>query len=279
MTVATWLVEAQEKLQAAGFEAGRLESQLLLAHHLGHDRAWILAHPEAPITATEELQSLLRRRLEEKEPLAYILGYREFYGRKFKIGPGALIPRQDTEVVVEAALETIDRLQAKTVLEVGSGSGAIAVTLKLERPCLEVTAIDISSAALDWTRTNASDLGARIKVLESNFFSALPREQTFDLIVSNPPYIGRGEMLDDEVALHEPEEALYAGETGLDAFEVLARDGRQHLQPRGEMWLEMGYRQENEVVGIFTSNGWHLIRIEKDLAGHPRAAGFRLNPA
>src|ERR1044072_4019884 len=180
---------ARERLEAAGIESPALEAQLLAGHVLLVDRTYVLTHPEEefPELAGE---TLLQRR-EGQEPLAYILGEREFFGRRFRVGPGVLIPRQETETLVEAAMEQSD---VQSVLDVGTGSGCIAITLKLERPEWEVTAVDISERALDIASDNAKLLGADVRYLLSDGFASLLGE-SFDLIVTNPPYVGLHEAL------------------------------------------------------------------------------------
>jgi release factor glutamine methyltransferase len=273
MRLGDWLRSASERLALNGVEASKLESQVLAGFALSQERSWILAHSDHELTDPRSLESLLNRRLGH-EPLAYITGRREFYGRVFRVQPGVLIPRQETETLIESALGAIDRLGTKKVLDVGVGSGAIAVTLKLERPGLQVTAIDISSVALEVAKANALALGAEVELSESNLFSGL-NERRFDLIVSNPPYIGRGEALLSEVRAFEPEIALFGGETGLKIYEGLAEGSEAHLEPGGEVWLEIGHEQEATVTRLWEGRGWLRVGTSKDLLGHVRVLGFR----
>ena len=273
MTLGTWLRSASERLEANGVEAFRLEAQVLAGFALHQERSWVLAHPEFELSAPNVIESLLARRLRH-EPLAYITGVREFYGRPFQVRPGVLIPRQETETLVEVALAAIDRLQTKTVLDVGIGSGAIALTLKAERQDIAVTAVEISAAALEVAQKNAVALKVDVEILESDLFAALGTRR-FDLIVSNPPYIGREENLVPEVRDHEPEQALFAGKEGLDIYERLALEAETYLTPDGEVWMEIGFEQEKAVSLLWKAHGWRGIGSAKDLLGHVRVLGFQ----
>ncbi len=271
MTVIEWLQEAQARLASAGIESNRLEAQVLAMHVLLVDRSWLLAHPETefPDLAGE---GLLQRR-ERGEPLAYITGRREFYGREFSVRPGVLIPRQDTEILVETALAAMDWPNHEhgdvSILDLGVGSGAIAVTLKLERSHSTVTGIDISPLALEIAGDNARSLEADIRLLLSDGFSSIPNER-FDLIVSNPPYIGNEEILDREVAEFEPAQALFSGPTGLEFYERLAREAGAHLVENGRLIVEVGHTQSNAVQALFESSGWKHQQTVRDLCGIER---------
>jgi len=264
-SVGEWLRRATEELTRAGIESANLEAQLLAAAAQGVERTQILIHPEWPIPP--EAEGILARRL-KREPLAYILGWREFFGHRFAVGPGVLIPRQDTETLVEAALELSLPANAR-VVDIGSGSGAIAVSLALSRPDWQVTAVDLSPTAVDFTRKNAEALGANIDVIQSNVFECLSNAQ-FDLIVSNPPYIRAHDEVQPDVRLHEPEMALFAGEDGLDFYRPLARAGLSWLVPGGWMLLEVGYDQAPEVMALFEEAGWRVHTPVKDLSGIER---------
>jgi release factor glutamine methyltransferase len=200
------------------------------------------------------------------------LGWREFYGRRYAVGPGVLIPRQETEVLVDAALTRFDTqlTPGPSVLDLGTGSGCIAISLKLENPILNVVASDLSHRAMDIARQNATDLGAEIRFVESDGFDGLSEEQ-FDAIVTNPPYIGTQEPLATEVAGYEPPEALYAGTSGLEFFERLACEASSYLRPGGWILTEVGYRQSSAVSDLFCREGWTHLDTLYDLSGIARA--------
>ena len=260
MQLQQWLLQASNRLSAAGVSAHRLESQVLAAHAMLVDRTWVLTHPDHEVNDLA-LEGLLQRR-ENSEPLAYILGYREFFGRRFRVDPNVLIPRQETEVLVETALEF--RPDLASVLDIGTGSGCIAITLKLERPNWNVWATDISGPALQVARENAETLGADICFRHSDLLAQLDGEK-FDLIVSNPPYIGREEELSREVRDFEPGSALFADDHGLAIYRQLAEHAPAFLRPGGQIILEIGYRQGEKVSAMFPGS-----EVIKDLDGNDR---------
>jgi release factor glutamine methyltransferase len=260
MTLGEWIPAATERLTQAGVTSSRLEAQLLAAHVLLVDRTYVLTHPEVELNELSA-EGLLQRR-ESQEPLAYILGHREFFGRRFRVTPSVLIPRQETELLIETALELM--VPVKRVLDIGTGSGCIATTLKLERPDWDVWAVDISGAALQVARENAETLGAEITFRHSDLFSGLAGER-FDLIVSNPPYIGVEEELPVEVRSFEPGTALFADNHGLLIYQQLAAIYIDYLTDRGAIILEIGQTQGPAVANLF--NG----EILQDLSGNDRA--------
>ncbi len=260
MTLGEWIPAATERLTQAGVTSSRLEAQLLAAHVLLVDRTYVLTHPEVELNELAA-EGLLQRR-ESQEPLAYILGHREFFGRRFRVTPSVLIPRQETELLIETALELT--VPVKRVLDIGTGSGCIATTLKLERPDWDVWAVDISGAALQVARENAETLGAEITFRHSDLFSGLAGER-FDLIVSNPPYIGVEEELPVEVRSFEPGTALFADNHGLLIYQQLAAIYIDYLTDRGAIILEIGQTQGPAVAELFSGE------ILKDLSGNDRA--------
>lgn len=269
MKLGEWLSLARARLTAAGVEAAALEAQVLAAHALGVERTWVLAHPETPVEG-RGLEVLLSRRL-AREPLAYILGWREFYGRPFSVRPGVLIPRQETELLVELALELMP--DGARVLDIGVGSGAIAITIALERPDGTVVATDISDAALEIARGNAHALHANVSIVKGDLFPPLA-ELPFDLIVSNPPYVAEGDAIGADVR-HEPAEALFAGQDGLDVYRRLAVEGRKHLATGGALLLEVGAGQARQVREVFEAAGWTHKETRSDLGGQERVVWFQ----
>ena len=262
MRLDAWLREAARRLGAAGVPEPALDAQLLASGFLGRDRAYVLAHPELEVPP--EAEEMLRRR-ETREPLAYILGWREFFGRRFQVSPTVLIPRQETECVVEACLQLPLPADA-VVADVGTGSGCIAVTLALERPLWRVLATDCSMPALGVASANAARLGARVSLRVGDLVEPL-RGMRCDLIVSNPPYVRRGESLQDEVGRFEPAEALFAGPTGLEFYERLAQEAPDVLQPAGWLVAELG--DAEGARRAFEGRGWSA-EVRPDLAGLPR---------
>jgi release factor glutamine methyltransferase len=270
MRLDEWLRQAEARLSAAGITSARLETQVLARHILRVDRSWILTHPDHEFNELAG-EALLQRR-EAHEPLAYITGSREFFGRNFRVTPAVLIPRHETEVLVETALARVG--PKATVLDVGTGSGCIAITLKLERPDWDVSAVDISPNALEVARDNAQSLQADVRWIHSDRFAEVLGE-SFDLIVSNPPYIGVNEPLSSEVVDHEPHLALFGGETGLEFYRRLAVEAPNYLSDAGLLLLEVGYRQAAAVRDLFVENGWEHFETVEDLDGTPRVVALR----
>lgn len=242
---------------------------MLAAHVLRVDRSWLFAHPEHEFNDLAG-ESLLVRRIGQ-EPLAYVVGKREFYGRRFRVSPAVLIPRHETEVLVDEALK--ESSSTFRVLDIGTGSGCIAVTLKLEKPSLEVWATDISGPALEMARENAETLGAEIIFRRADLFPET--DQKFDLIVSNPPYIGKKESLQPEVVDHEPHLALFAEDAGYAIYRKLSQRAGLSLKTSGKILLEVGYKQADKVVALFEESGWSHVRTVRDLAGIPRCVIMR----
>lgn len=270
MRLSEWLGQANLRLRTAGVESPGLEAQLLAGHVLGKSRTWIVAHPEEelPDQASEHL--LIRR--EGGEPLAYILGQREFYGRAFGVRRGVLIPRQETELLVENAPYFVSGPTPR-VLDIGTGSGCIAVSLKLEHPDWEITAVDISPEALEVARENASRWGAEVRWRQSDLFMGLA-DEVFDLIVTNPPYVEASADLPREVRDWEPHSALFAPKETLGFYRRLAADSGPHLRAGGALLTEIGRGQGSEIRRIFEGFGWRFSRSWNDLAGIERVLAF-----
>ena len=259
----------------------RNEVRLLLAHVLRRDHAWLVAHDDYLLMSDEleQINALTARRT-AGEPIAYLLGERDFYGRTFHCTPAALIPRPETELLIErallrlpadASLRVVDPAPLR-ILDVGTGTGCIAITLALERPKALVTAIDISPAALALARANATGLGANLTFIESNWFSALvPTHPKFDLIVSNPPYIVPADPhLSQGDLRFEPAIALTDAVDGLESYRQLARGAQSHLKSGGVLIVEHGYDQGESVPALLAACGLVNIVTHDDLAGHPR---------
>lgn len=279
--VADLLASAASRL-GAGLppREARLEAQILFAHALGVNRAWLIGHDRdvLPAAQADVIEALLNRRL-AGEPVAYLLGEREFYGRCFRVTADVLIPRPDTELLVDLALQRLPPEGAGSVLDVGVGSGAVAVSLALERPTWQVTAVDLSEAALAVAQGNASALGARVECLTSDVYSALGQRR-FHLIVSNPPYIAAADPhLSQGDLRHEPALALASGRDGLDVIRRLIAAAPAHLQPGAWLLLEHGWDQAEAVRALLGQAGMQEIFSARDLAGHERVSGGRHPPA
>lgn len=261
-------------MEASGFPSAGLEAQLLAAHALGETRSWVLAHGSEPMRAIDEADAVLNRRI-GNEPIAYILGRREFYGRSFEVSPAVLIPRHETETLVELALELCDEFAAHSVLDLGTGSGILGVTLKLERPGLDVVAADISVDALSVAARNARVLAARVHFMASDSLRAL-RPASFHLTVSNPPYVQPGAPLPPEVAGFEPPVALYSTPDWQSFYRRLAKEALEILTGPRLLVVEVGDAQAASVIELFEAEGWQSMAVRCDLGQMPRAVAFRL---
>ncbi|MGL6070952.1 peptide chain release factor N(5)-glutamine methyltransferase [Craterilacuibacter sp.] len=250
----------------------RLEARLLLMAATGFDRLHLLAHDDETLSMAQQsaFDALVARRI-AGEPVAYLLGEREFYGRIFSVTPDVLIPRPETEHLVDAALERVGRGRAAAVLDLGCGSGAIAVTLALEAPSWQVSAVDLSSDALCIASRNANQLGAVISFHEGSWYAPLSATQCFDLIVSNPPYIHRDDHhLNMGDVRFEPVMALTDGADGLSCLRAIAEGALAHLLPAGWLIVEHGYDQGAACRSIFAASGLQVIETLPDLAGLDR---------
>ena len=262
----------------------RAEARRLLACLTGQPLTWFMAHGDDPAgpDIAARFQALAERR-RAGEPLAYLLGQQEFYGRPFAVSPAVLIPRADTETLVETALEQLARLRRQrcavplSLLELGTGSGIIAITLALEAPDTEVHAVERSLEALAVAQQNAKALGAaRIHWHPGSWWQALARPRRFDLIVSNPPYItAHDHHLQQGDLRFEPPQALAAGPDGLDDLRILIGGAPAHLTPGGWLLLEHGYDQEAPVQALLRDAGFADVFTRRDLAGQPRVSGGR----
>lgn len=266
-SIAAVLKAARNKLLVA-------EARLLLGHVLHRDGAWLLAHDDTALDEEAMLAfaSLVARRA-GGEPVAYLVGQREFYGRGFAVGTGVLIPRPETELLVDLVVAKVGAGGTADILDLGTGSGCIAITLALELPSARLTAVDASLAALDIARGNAERLGARVGWIASDWFAALGNRR-FDLIVANPPYVAEGDPHLAEGDLRsEPRAALAAGGDGLDAIRIIVGGAPGHLRPGGSLWLEHGHDQDDAVHALLADTGFAGIEQHRDLAGIVRVSG------
>ena len=251
-----------------------LENRILLCHALRLPRVALITQSERVLTPEEAalLAALVQRRL-DGEPIAYIVGEREFFGLPFKVTPAVLIPRPDTELIVELALERLAPQQR--VLDMGTGSGAIAVALAHTRPDADVTALDVSEEALAIARANGAANGARVRFLRSDWYEALGDER-FGLIVSNPPYIVAGDrhLIEGDLRF-EPIDALTDHGDGLSDLRTIADGAARHLEPGGWLLLEHGYDQAEAARGLLTAGGYAEVQSWRDLAGIERVSGGR----
>jgi len=278
-TVALTLEQAAEGLVASAGDAdeARRDAQVLLGHALGVSRAWLSAHRDdilaAPVAA--QFDALLAQR-QAGVPVAYLLGAREFYGRRFRVTPDVLIPRPETELLVEEALAHLPRSAPRSVLDLGTGSGCIALTIACERPAVKVIAVDASVAALEVARGNAGTLGASVEFIESDWFARLTG-RCFDLIVANPPYVASGDPhLARGDLRFEPPAALAAGADGLDAIRRIVADATGFLQQGGWLLFEHGYHQAPACKDLLLKAGFGSLLSRADLAGVSRLAGGQL---
>jgi len=277
-TVAACLEAATNQIaDALGLEKreARLEAQVLASRALNVNRAWLIAHDQDVLTPAqaEAVETLVARRA-RGEPVAYILGEKEFYGRIFKVTPDVLIPRPETELVVETALEHLPEQTPCNILDLGSGSGAVAITLALERPVAEVVAIETSVAALSITQDNARRLRAEnVHCIEGNWYAGVGVKK-FDMIVSNPPYIAAADShLNAGDLRFEPRQALASGEDGLDDLRVIIAGAPAHLVDHGWLFVEHGYDQSAEVGELLRQHGFGQTCSLRDLAGLARVSG------
>lgn len=288
------LREGFAELRAAGVPSHTLAAELLLLHVLGRDRTWIYSHPgeEISVANAERYSALIRRRA-AGEPTQHLTGKQEFWGLEFEVTPDVLIPRPETEHVIEVALDRLalrelraGRMQKTDgadlqIADIGTGSGCIAIALAKELPAASFVATDISPAALAVARRNATrhNVASRIHFLECNLLEGLLGSPAtrhspllFDLIVSNPPYIGRREAvtLMREVREHEPEIALYGGEEGYELYAALISQAAMYLKSSGVLVLELGHNSLPTVQPLLEEATWTKVNVTNDLAGIPR---------
>ena len=289
MTIADALREAAARLRVAGLAEPRREAGTLLSSSLRRDSAFLLTHSDDALTESQlaDFRAWVERRA-AGEPFQYISGRQEFYGLEFEVGPDVLIPRPETELLVETALELLRDTPSPSVCDVGTGSGCIIVSLLHARPDARGVGGDVSPPALNVATRNAKRHGVfnRLRFCVSDCFSfweagggegvIRPR---FDLIVSNPPYIAESDLegLQKEVRDHEPRVALTPGGDGLAVIRRLVAEAPEFLKPGGHLLLEIGFGQHEQVAALIDPAVWTLLDIHKDLQGIPRAVALRLN--
>ena len=273
------LLEARHAFARARIPADEaaIDAEVLARHVLGWDRAALIVRGREPAPAgfDDAFDTLTRRRV-QREPVAMIVGHREFWGLEFEVTRDVLVPRPDTEFVVEAAIELAATRNVR-IVDVGTGSGCIAVSLAVALPAATIVAADISPAALAVARRNAGrhGVGDRMTFLQSDLLEGVPG--TADLIVSNPPYIASADALTlpPEVVQYEPHLALFGGADGLEAIRRLFGAAADHLAPGGHLVIEFGYAQESDVTALATAKGWHVVEVRRDLAQIPRVIALR----
>ena len=279
-SIAEAILQGAHDLRKAGVPEARREAGSLLAHVLGRDRTFILSHADDPIS--EERLEMFRRTLDWRaagKPLQYITGHQEFFGLDFEVTGDVLIPRPETELLVEKALKQVSTEAAPMICDVGTGSGCIAITLLHELPGARGMAIDVSRGAIEVAKRNASrhSVSERLEFLVSDCFAGLNRKNPlFDLVVSNPPYVSVRELenLQREVRDYEPHLALEAGADGLSIIRRLLVDAAGHLKSGGHFLFEIGFDQHQAVEQLVDPERWKLLDIYSDLQGIPRTVAL-----
>ncbi|QKI89935.1 peptide chain release factor N(5)-glutamine methyltransferase [Thiomicrorhabdus xiamenensis] len=272
-TIQRALLEASEKLSACSFiDSPKLEAEILLGHLLGCRRSYFYTWPEKLLSAeeAEQFQALCKQRL-SGQPIAHIIGSREFWGLELKVSADTLIPRPDTETLIETALELLSATPQALILDLGTGTGAIALALKSELPQADITAVDFSAAALGIAKENAKRLDLPVTFIQGSWCQPLTTEQRFHLIASNPPYIEEQDPhLQQGDVRFEPLSALTSGHDGLDDIRLIAEQAWAHLLDNGWLILEHGYNQAQAVQQILAQNGYQQIQTRCDYGGNQR---------
>lgn len=273
MTLVTALANGTARLEH--LPTAWRDAELLLLRITGKDRAFLLTHPDTELTPQQQAlyEQWLDRRAKH-EPIQYITGEQEFYGLALNVTPDVLIPRPETEHLVEALLNRVPRDAPLRIADVGAGSGAIAIAIAHTLPQAILTALDCSQPALAVARQNAErhNLADRIRFLESNLLAAVANEK-FDAVVSNPPYVPESEILEPQVRNFEPATALYAGPSGLNIYQRLIPQAWQSLKPQGWLMIEIGHGQQNALASLLTE--WNGVEFIRDLQGISRVVCAR----
>ena len=277
MTIRDTLRQTTQRLEQHGVSSPRLNAEVLLCHCLSIDKTYLYTHDERELTGAEmqRLEDAVYERI-SGVPVQYIVGRQEFFGRYFVVNPTVLIPRPETELLVEKVI-AVKPADGARIIDVGTGSGCIGVTIALELPNSRVTLTDVSFEALLTARINASSLGASVDVACMDLLEAA--SGTFDLIVSNPPYVSRAETsrLQREVREHEPHVALFAADDGLAAYRQLIPSSQRLLRPGGYLFMEIGFALEERVLNLFDGR-WARLPTVTDLQGIPRVVCAQLKP-
>lgn len=275
MNIQELLIKGTNTLKSAHIATARLDSEVLLSERLSKERSHFLSHGDEQVALQVEdlfFKDIGRRR--RMEPIAYIIGKKEFMGLTFYVDSHVLIPRPDTEILVETILGSMEhRDERVSILDIGTGSGAIGISLAAFLPGAHVTAVDIEAGALKIAEKNARDLKVdhRMDFFLSDCYEHIS-QRDFDVIVSNPPYIDAEEMamLDTSVGAYEPISALFGGQDGLDFYRTITTGSLGYLKQNGKLFFEIGYRQAYEVTSILKNNGFVSIQTIQDLAGRDR---------
>jgi release factor glutamine methyltransferase len=274
------LASAVDRLEAADVGSPRMNAEVLLMFVLGANRAYVYAHPERELTAEEEArydEALAQRAT--GMPSQYITGHQEFWGLDFVVSPAVLIPRPETEHLVETVLELAREVQRPKIVDVGTGSGAIALALAHELKHAELCAVDVCPDALEIARANAArlQLDGRVRFMESNVLQSLAEVHDFDFVVSNPPYVGfdEADKVQKSVREFEPRMAVFAGEQGLDVIAPLVEQAHSVLKAGGWLAVEIGYSMRDAVLNLLGPTAWRDVRVVPDLQGIPRVVAAR----
>ncbi|HZP25279.1 MAG TPA: peptide chain release factor N(5)-glutamine methyltransferase [Terriglobales bacterium] len=269
------LASAVDRLEAADVGSPRMNAEVLLMFVLGVNRAYLYAHPERELSTEETTrydEALAQRAT--GMPSQYITGHQEFWGLDFVVSPAVLIPRPETEHLVETVLELARDVPRPKIVDVGTGSGCVALALAHELKPAEFWAVDVSAEALEIARANAArlQLDGRVRFAQSNVLEELAGVHDFDFVVSNPPYVGFGEAdkVQRSVRDFEPREAVFAGEQGLDVIGPLVEQAHAALKPGGWLGVEIGYSMRDVVVDLLNPTNWRDVRVVPDLQGIPR---------
>lgn len=281
-TVRSLLAWARDWLAKKGVENPRLDAELLLAHALGCDRVRLYIEVDKPLSAAElaRFKPLIQRRA-AREPVAYILGVKEFYGRPFEVGPGVFIPRPETELMVQVVLGSLARGHPAQVLDLCAGAGPVGVTIAAERPQARVDLVEVSPEAAACARRNAEKLApGRVRVFEGNLYAALPGQVRYDVVSANPPYVPtmHGHQLSPDILQHEPHLALFGGEDGLSVMRAVIAGLPAWLAPSGLFVCEIDPSQGEPAAALCRAAGLAQVRVERDLAGLDRHLVARGGP-